>query len=296
MKKLLGAVSAALAVATVLSVPASALAILTGDSFSKGSKSDWVTDVYEPDEFDNSDNELYLTVGKGGFTKNRPAEQKAKAYAIQGKKIATKKPTSNTWTAVVKINLDSQWFGSTSQRKRAEFRVDLVDGKGNPVDASPAIAILKDTSGDPEIRYYNSKYKSGWGAGDKFVNGDKEMEYFTPEEDWHSLIIHCKDGIVSYYIDEKKIGNCTLPTKDVYPAFMALGAQNFEGTYTVNFDNCYLYNGSYTIRQRSTEAQDKRDDRLASKYQSKRDKWHSKYWDEERGKLTKDMPDSYWDY
>jgi hypothetical protein len=69
MKKLLGAASLLLTLVTVLSVPASAVAIITGDSFTSASKSgNWVTDRFDPEEFDISDGKLYLALGNRAIT------------------------------------------------------------------------------------------------------------------------------------------------------------------------------------------------------------------------------------
>ena len=66
MKKLVGMISLLLACVTILAVPVSAVAIITGDSFGKTSNKPWEVDRYAPDEFDTSENELYITVGPLG--------------------------------------------------------------------------------------------------------------------------------------------------------------------------------------------------------------------------------------
>ena len=240
MKKLVGMISLLLACVTILAVPVSAVAIITGDSFGKTSNKPWEVDRYAPDEFDTSENELYTTVGPKGFTTARPADKQDKYYAVQGKKLAAAQTSSNTWTATVKINVDDNWFSSSSNNRRAEFRVDLKDGSGN---------------------------------------GDKEIEYLEVEPGWNSLLIKCDKGVISYYLNEKKLGNCTLSTnqKDVYPSYLALGVYNYNRTDTVSFDNLYLYDGSYVMRQLSSEAQDERDERLESQYEKKRNSWEDKY-------------------
>ncbi len=58
---------------------------------------------------------------------------------------------------------------------------------------------------------------------------------------------------------------------------MALGVYNYNRTDTVSFDNLYLYDGSYVMRQLSSEAQDERDERLESQYEKKRNSWEDKY-------------------
>lgn len=317
MKKLIGSVSLVLAVATLLSVPASAASIITGDSFGTSSKEEWVTDRYDPAEFDTSGNQLYLSMGRNGYYKYRSDDKKDKYYALQGKKLATEMPSGNTWTATVKINIDNTWFSSSSNKQRAEFRVDLVDGNGKKIETSPAIALIKPGSGAPVLKFVNPKAKTGWGMGDKFVNGDRETEDLYLEEGWHTLLIKADKGILTYYIDEKKIGNCTLSTRDVYPSHMALNAYNYESPYVVNWDNCYLYDGSYIIRQRSREQQQKHEDRLEEQYEKKRQRWTDRYTEYEyngkwytkselerlgqdtsgkTSKLTKEMPESYWDH
>ncbi|MEM1486061.1 hypothetical protein V6615_14495 [Oscillospiraceae bacterium PP1C4] len=323
MKKFMATASIVLALTMSLSAPASAIAIVTGDSFGKSSKAKWVTDRYEPEEFDNSGKELYLAVGKTGYYKYRPTDKKDKTYALQGKKLETGKPSSNTWTATVKLNVDDTWFSSSSNKKRAEFRVDLVDGDGNEISDSPAIALIKGGSGAPVFKFYNPKAKSSWGMGNKFINGDKEMEDLFVEEGWHTLLIKSTKGVLTYYIDEKKIGNCTINERDVYPSYMALNAYNYDRPDVISWDNCYLYDGSYVIRQLSSSAAEKRDDRLASQYEKKRANWEKKYkvyrskdnanrwftaseWKKEYNvdsipsdvatSTSKEMPESYWDY
>ena len=279
MKKLVGMISLLLACVTILAVPVSAVAIITGDSFGKTSNKPWEVDRYAPDEFDTSENELYITVGPKGFTTARPADKQDKYYAVQGKKLAAAQTSSNTWTATVKINVDDNWFSSSSNNRRAEFRVDLKDGSGNAISESPTLALQKMGSKAPYIVYYTSKSKTGWSQARTFVNGDKEIEYLEVEPGWNSLLIKCDKGVISYYLNEKKLGNCTLSTnqKDVYPSYLALGVYNYNRTDTVSFDNLYLYDGSYVMRQLSSEAQDERDERLESQYEKKRNSWEDKY-------------------
>lgn len=321
MKKSLAACSLALALTMALSVSASAAAIITGESFGKTSKNNWVDDHYAPEEFDFSDNQLYLALGKTGYTKNRPAEQKDKYYAHQGKKLQVEMTSSTTWTATVKLNVDDTWFSNNGNRKRAEFRVDLVDSAGQPVTPSPAIAVIKAGSTGPTFKYVNPKAKiGGWGTADSFINGDKEKESFYIEEGWHTLLIKSTKGVITYYVDEKKVGNCSIDNTDVYPSFMALGAYNYERPDVTNWDNCYLYDGSYTVPQRSTSMSEKREESLSSRYESKRERWIKQYtvyqkpgtdrwftasnYEKEYGSkptdaatsLSKEIPDSYWDY
>lgn len=319
MKKSLAAVSLALALTAAISVPVFAVSIITGESFSSSSKNNWETDFYEPEEFDFSDNQLYLSVGKKGFTKYRPDNKKDKKYALQGRKLEVVTPSSNTWTATVKLNVDETWFSSSSNRKRAEFRVDLVDGSGNPIETAPTLALIKGGSDAPVFRFLNPAIKSGWGTGDKFLNGDKENEDFFVEEGWHTLFIKSTKGVLTYYVDEKKLGNCTISEKDVYPSYMAINMTNYERSDVTNWDNCYLYDGSYGMTQRSSSLSSEREDKLASQYSSKRDRWverYTRYYDKNDRKwltksqyeskynsvdgastsLSKEIPDSYWDY
>ena len=149
MKKLVGTISLLLASVTILAAPVSAASIITGDSFGKSSNKPWEVDRYAPDEFDTSENELYITVGAKGFTSARPADKQDNYYAVQGKKLAAAKTSSNTWTATVKINVDDNWFSSNSNNRRAEFRVDLKDGSGNAIKESATLALQK--IGDKEI-------------------------------------------------------------------------------------------------------------------------------------------------
>ena len=156
MKKLTATISVLLVLVMALSAPASAIAIITSDTFSTSAKSadKWVTDRYDPEEFDRSDGKLYLSVGPKGYYKYRSDDKKDKYYALQGKKLPVEMPSSNTWTATVKINIDDNWFSSSDGRRRAEFRVDLVDGDGNTLkNSSPAIALVKGGSGAPVLKY-----------------------------------------------------------------------------------------------------------------------------------------------
>ena len=280
MKKLTATISVLLVLVMALSAPASAIAIITSDTFSTSAKSadKWVTDRYEPEEFDRSDGKLYLSVGPKGYYKYRSDDKKDKYYALQGKKLPVEMPSSNTWTATVKINIDDNWFSSSDGRRRAEFRVDLVDGDGNTLkNSSPAIALVKGGSGAPVLKYYHPKAQGSWGMANRFVNGDKETEDLTVEEGWHSLLIKANNGVLTYYFDEKKLGNCTLTTKDVYPSYIALNVYNYDRPQMVEWDNVTLYDGSYLIRQLSSEAQDKKDERLESQYEKKRNNWEDKY-------------------
>ena len=63
----------------------------------------------------------------------------------------------------------------------------------------------------------------------------------------------------------------------MYPSYLALGVYNYNRADTVSFDNLYLYDGSYAMRQLSSKAQDERDERLESQYEKKRNSWEDKY-------------------
>ena len=280
MKKLFGVLSAALAAAMVLAVPASAAAILTGDSFTSATKlAAWEPDRYDADEFDAADGSLYLTLGRKGFTSARPADKKDKYYALQGRKLAVAKPTSNTWTATVKLNLDDAWFASGGGSKRAVFRVDLADAEGNPFASAPAIAIVK-TSTFPTVNIATSKSKTGWLAPKTYIDGDKEIATLDIDMGWHQLVVNCNKGLITYYLDEKKIGSFPVTEKGLYPTHLALNAQNFDRADTIEWDNCYLYDGNVLLRQRTTNQQNEYEDNMAEKYEKKRNRWedsHTEY-------------------
>jgi|GEM_PF-6478975 len=283
MKKSLGLISLTLALVFVLSVPASAAAIISGDSFTTGkdkygkSKNEWVTDRYEPEEFDIYDGTLYLSVGKSGYYQYRPDDQKDKFYALQGRKMKVEKTSSNTWTATVKINIDNNWTTSDSFTKKAQFSLELVDSKGKALKHQPAIALLKSNSKSPVLQYYNPKTKTGWGTAYTYLNGDDEKEDLILEDGWHTLLIKANKGVITYYFDEKKLGNCTLSQTDVYPSYMKLNVYNYNRPAMAQFDNCYLYDGSYIIRQLSSDAQDKKEERLEISYEKKRNKWEDSH-------------------
>lgn len=78
MKKLTATISVLLVLVMALSAPASAIAIITSDTFSTSAKSadKWVTDRYDPEEFDRSDGKLYLSVGPKGYYKYRSDDKR----------------------------------------------------------------------------------------------------------------------------------------------------------------------------------------------------------------------------
>lgn len=283
MKKGLGLISLTLALVFALAVPASAAAIITGDSFTSSKnksgtvKAGWETDRYEPEEFDVFGGTLYIAVGADGYYKSRSADEKDKFYALQGRKLACETPKTNTWTATVKINIDDAWLISDSFTKKAMFSLELVDGDGNPIKEQPAIALLKSNSQSPVLQYANPKSNTGWGTAYTYINGDDYKEDLILEDGWHTLLIKANKGVISYYLDEKKLGNCTLSTTDVYPSFMKLNVHNYDRPAVAEFDNLYLYDGSYVIRQLSSSASDKKEERLEETYEKKRNKWEDKY-------------------
>lgn len=286
---------AAMAAIMLLGVPVSAAKVITGDSFTKNSASDWETDRYEPEEWDTSQNELFLSIGKSGYRGNRPANKQDKYYAYQGRKLQVERPESNTWTATVRMNVTSDWFTTSSNRRRAEFRVDLVDASGTPLADSPAIALVNGGGEITSLKYYNPKAVGKWGNASYFLNGDKEKEDVSVTEGWHTLYIKCVNGVITYYFDSMKLGNCTITEKDIYPSFMALNGYNYESPYAIVFDNAYLYDGAVSpAKLISSDKQDEVDERKASQYAKRRSDWVDRY--TSNGVLTKPIPDSYWKY
>ena len=279
MKKAITALCVTMAAAMALSSPVFAARIVTGDSFSNSAKSAlWQTDRYPADEFDAESGSLYLTLGSKGFTSSRPLDQRTSYYALQGSKLPVEKTSSNTWTAMVKVNLDDSWIGNSSQQKRVEFRVDLVDSQGNAYPDSPTLAVVK-TSSFPTINYTTSKSSTGWAGVTTYVDGDKDVVRLDIEEGWHNLVIHSKEGVITYYLDEKKMGSFPTTQKDLYPAYMAIGARNYNRWETYEFDNCYLYDGSVLQRQRTSEQQDKYEEKMEESYERKRNNWEDRYTD-----------------
>ena len=321
MRRGLSVLCAALILGGLLTLPVSAATVLTQDTFTKEADSSekWVADRYEPEEWDVSDGVLYMALGSSGYYRNRPEDQKDKYYAQQGRKMIVDMPESNTWTATVRINVDDTWFSDSSLKKRAEFRVDLVDGSGNPVDVSPAIALIKGGSGSPLVNVVDPYESSGWKTVQVFTNGDKEEESLYVEEDWHTLIVLCSGGAITYYLDNIRLGTCDIGQTDLYPEYLSLSAQNFDRPYLVIWDNCTLYEGSYTLpKMLSSEKQDQKEDQLADKYAERRAKWreshtvyevNGEWYDEDEAKeknggtldgldskLSKPIPDSYYKY
>ena len=279
MKKAITALCVTMAAAMALSSPAFAVSIVTGDSFSSSSKNAlWETDRYPADEFDSEDGYLYLTLGSKGFTSARPQDQRTSYYALQGSKLPVEKTSSNTWTAMVKVNLDDSWFGSSNQQKRVEFRVDLVDGDGNPYEDSPTLAVVKNSS-FPVINYTTSKSSTGWAGVSTYVDGDKDVVTLEIDEGWHNLVIHSNKGVITYYLDEKKMGSFPTTEKDLYPSYMAIGARNYNRWDTLQFDNCYLYDGTVLQRQRTSEQQDNYEEKMEETYERKRNNWEDRYTD-----------------
>jgi hypothetical protein len=293
--------------------------ILTRDYFSspEGTAKNWVVDRYKPEDFDISGGYLYLSVGRTGYSKTRPMDKQDKYYALQGKKLAAQKPTSTTWTATIKLNIDSAWQFSDGNQKKVTFSVYLVDGSGKELSDIPTISVLK-AGGNPYVNFYNPAVKDSWPVARTFINGDGEKEELIVEEGWHTLLIKCTKGTLTYYLDGMKLGNCTIKDKDVYPSYMAINAYNYGFPDVTCWDDCILYNGSYQIPLLSREKQAAKDERLAEKYEAKRQRWIERYTQyqfganwytraqaEEKGldisdasssKLTKEIPDSYYNY
>lgn len=280
MKKRMAACATVLALSTVLSMTASAASIITGDSFTSTSKvkDKWVVDQYAPEEFDRSGGELYLVVGKSGYYASRPSDKKDKKYANQGMKLPVEKPSSNTWTATVKFYIDSAWLSSTSESKKVEFRVDLMDGSGNAIGTAPALSLMKAGRDKPVFTFVNPKSKpSGRGIATYYINGDKDKEFLEIEEGWVTLFIRSSKGKISYYLDEKKLGDCTLDQTDIFPTHMALNMYNYERSDVSRWDNAYLYDGTYAKAQRSSSLTKEREEKLEEQYAKKRAKWEAKY-------------------
>ena len=262
-----------LAMTTGMLAPA-AVAILDGDGFNKATVDKrWVTDRYEPEEFDvargsarstklvkdskgNYDEvdkdgkvkTLRLTVGRGGIYQNRPADRKSDYYMVQGKKLPVETSSKNTWTVTGKLYVGQAYFSGSDQR-RTQLSVYLKDGEGNPIEICPTLSLHKNGDNSPVWRYYNPKGKGarGWNTGDSFLNKDNELEELYVEEGWVTVMIKCNKGVITYWIGNKKIGNCTLDTTDVYPQAIAVNAYNYGKEYTVEWDNIYLYDGSYAL-------------------------------------------------
>lgn len=282
MKKWLGAACVSLALLIAGSLPASALAgVLTSDSFSTKASVDtkWVTDRYAPAEFSVTDGVLTLGVGLNGFYRSRTADHKDTYYSVQGRKIALKTPSSNTWTAAIKIDIDSSWFDSSSSSKRFEFRVDLQDNKGNEIEHSPTLALVKNGSDAPTFYYSSPKSSTGWGVTKTYLNGDMEREDFAIDEDgWHTLMIRCTSGTITYWMDNIKLGNCGLSQKNVYPTYAAVGLRNYDAADEVLLDNFALYNGVYQMRPlRPAKEQEEYEEEQEEKYEEKREKWLERY-------------------
>lgn len=323
MKRRFALAAATLAAIMISSAPVSALTILQSDTFTTSVKSEWVADTNAPDYYKSVDGTLRIGVGK----RSTIAGQNTGLNTLRGIKMpVAQKPSSNTWSAIVKINVDNEWISSNTSSRRAEFRVDLVDSTGAPVSVSPTIALEKSGSNWPIVKFYNPRVTPAWCIGDTYIDKDDEQQNVEIEEGWHTLLIKSKDGIITYEIDGKKVGNCTTYTRDVYPSFLAINVLDRHSTQEIEFDNCYLYDGAYTIRVFTQDELDEREEDLASKYEKKRERWYernSEYlinrgteddpnwvWvkgsslnDEQRDaakqsrlNTDKEMPDSYWDY
>lgn len=313
MKKLFCGLCAVLAISALTCVPVLA-AGPRGDSFASGSTKKWETDVADPTIWEV--NNGFLSINVSG-TALRPKTGTISASTLRGKKLPVEKPDSNTWTASVKIDTDS--FTASSGRARAEFRVDLVDSKGNPIPETPIIALARDSMGNVYWTCHNPAVDSGWLKPKTYVNKDGDRTDMEVKSGWQTMMIKSNAGKISYYIEGVRIGSCAVSSTDIYPAYLALGLQNYGAVYDVSFDNCYLYNGIRNIKEYTEEELEEREESLAEVYASKREKWterNRKYYVEEddrwytikqleemgidpdglRSKIDKDMPDSFWDY
>ena len=108
MKKGYSALCLALAAAMAASVGVSAASAVTKDDFSDYKKAEnWTVDNYAPQDFDYAEGRLYLAVGPDGFRANRDDEAKAKSYAMQGRRLKCERPSSTSWSATIRLNVES---------------------------------------------------------------------------------------------------------------------------------------------------------------------------------------------
>ncbi len=317
---------AALLAAAMICLPVNAANVVSSDVFSKNSVKPWETDQKDPAKWDTSQNYLSLTVGRpGSISISGTASLQGGAYDIQGKKLKLERPSSASWTASVKLNVDESWFSSAITRRTAVFRLDLVDAAGNPLDTSAALALEKRSGSTPVWACINPELVDGWsypklytGTGSGLLR--KELEV---EEGWRTLYIKCDQGNITYQVDGKVIGGFDLGVSEAYPDYAALGAADFSSHYTVDFDNFYLFNGNVgAVKKILTEQEEEdRESSREEKYRDKRERWrknHTEYLVYRNGEevwvrgneLTQDqidnetygsrvkgeMPDSYWDY
>lgn len=271
-KKIRSMLGAAMAAAMLLSLPAAAAAeLVTEDTFSSAkSASKWKVDNYEPEDFDITQGVVYLAMGSDGYRRNRPDEQKDKSYAMQGYKLKAGK-VGGSWTATVKLKVDDTWYGIRDDvdiskrkdkvessaildnKKKVVFRVDIP---GTTMDTAPAITLIKGGDGAPTFKYYDPEEYQGWGtASFQWVPEETDNKTKKPSsgsaveavpDDWHTLIIACKNGIITYSVDDQKIGSYKLDAESTAPSYLALSMQNFNRPDVSVWDDCRLYDGIYT--------------------------------------------------
>lgn len=329
MNKFFRASVLGLATAMLLTMPAIAASVVNSDAFAKGVQSPWESDQKDPAKWDTSENYLSITVGRSGtvVSKNQVPVNSLRGgvYDVQGKKLALDKPASASWTASVKLNVDESWFSSSITRRTAVFRLDLVDGSGNPLDTPIALALEKRSGTTPQWACLNPELIDGWSYPKSYTGTSsgllrKELEV---EEGWRTMYIKCDKGYVTYQVDGKVLTSFDLGVSEAYPTYAALGVADFNNNYTVDFDSFYLYNGNVgAVKKILTEEEE--EDKEASKedkYASRRERWrenHTEYlfyhsdgtknWirgsslsDDEKAeaydtRVVGEMPDSYWDY
>lgn len=329
MNKFFRASVLGLATAMLFTMPAIAASVVNSDAFAKGVQSPWESDQKDPAKWDTSENYLSITVGRSGtiVSKNQVPVNSLRGgvYDVQGKKLALDKPASASWTASVKLNVDESWFSSSITRRTAVFRLDLVDGSGNPLDTPIALALEKRSGTTPQWACLNPELIDGWSYPKSYTGTSsgllrKELEV---EQGWRTMYIKCDKGYVTYQIDGKVLTSFDLGVSEVYPTYAALGVADFNNNYTVDFDSFYLYNGNVgAVKKILTEEEE--EDKEASKedkYASRRERWrenHTEYlfyhsdgtknWirgsslsDDEKAeaydtRVVGEMPDSYWDY
>lgn len=276
MKKLISVLSAVM-VATILTIPAAAADIAVQDDFSKADTfKKWVVDIFAPEDFDISKGEVYLAVGDNGYRKNRPDEQKDKAYAMQGYKLKADNVSADAWTAAVKIKIDDTWYGTREDKdvrrrketvesqkilenkKKVEFRVDVEDEK-----YAPTISLIKGGDGAPTFKYYDPNERQSWGtaevafelpeAQDDTPSNVKKMgkakQPEKPRKEWYTMVISCKNGVITYSIDSQKIGSYQIAEEAAEPEYLALSMQNFDRPDVSIWDDCRLYDGIYTYTE-----------------------------------------------
>lgn len=295
MKKFLRAMAIGLSAALLLSVPAAAASVVTSDAFSKSSQKPWESDQKDPAKWDTGENYLSITVGRQGTvlsrTQNGGIAARGGVYDVQGKKLALDKPSSDSWTASVKLNVDQSWYSTSVSRRTAVFRLDLVDGGGNPLETPAALALEKRSGSTPQWACLNPELLDGW-SYPKMYSGTssgllrKELEV---EEGWRTMYIKCNKGYITYQVDGKVLTSFDLGVTDAYPAYAALGVADFNNNYTVDFDSFYLFNGNVGAVKKilTEEEQEDKESSKEDKLRERRQRWidnHREYLIEQDGK------------